>query len=119
MAATVLTVQTATHAGLDITYSTPTQTTGHTAPTGEGVALLVKNSSGGVDVFINVTQTVDGLAVATPAGGDGASRKITVTAGHDELIPLPAVVYADAVTGLATFDLSTFANTTLACVKVG
>lgn len=119
MAATALTVQTATHAGLEITYSTPTQTTGHTAPTGEGVALLVKNSSGGVDVFVDVVQTVDSLAVATPAGGDGASRKVTVAAGKDELIPLPAYPYANATTGLATFDLSAFANTTFACIKIG
>ncbi len=119
MAATALSVQTATHAGLDLTFSTPTQTTGHTAPTGEGIALLVNNSSGGLDVFVNVTRTVDGLAVATPAGGDGASRKVTVAAGKVNVIPLPADPYADATTGLATFDLSTFANTTLACIKVG
>lgn len=119
MAATALTLQTAGHGGLDLTFSTPTQTTGHTAPTGEGVALLVNNSSGGVDVFINVTRTVDGLAVATPAGGDGASRKVTVGAGKINPIPLPADPYADATTGLATFDLSATANTTLACIKIG
>lgn len=110
MAATALTAQIATHAGLDITYSTPTQTTGHTAPCGTGLGLLVKNSSGGVTVTMYTTGTVDSLAVA--------DRTVTVTAGHDELIPLTSY-YQDATTGLATFDLSATANTTFACISVG
>lgn len=118
MAATALTAQIATHAGLEIAYSTPTQTTGHTAPTGTGVALLVKNSSGGVDVFLHVPGQVDGLPVATPSGGSTASRKVTIAAGKDELIPLTDY-YRDSATGLATFDLSATANTTFACVSAG
>ncbi len=110
MAATVLTVQTAPHTGLDISYSTPTQTDGHTAPTGGGIGLLVKNTSGGVTVTLVTPGTVDGLAVA--------DRTVTVTAGHDELIPLPYEVYGDPATGLVTFNLSAFANTTMACVRV-
>jgi hypothetical protein len=118
MAATALTAQIATHAGLEIAYSTPTQTTGHTAPCGTGLALLVKNSSGGVDVFLHVPGQVDGLAVATPSGGTVASRKVTVATGKDELIPLTSY-YADPTTGLCVFDLSATANTTFACVSAG
>lgn len=110
MAATALTVQQAPHAGLDVTYSTPTQTTSHTAPTGSGIGLLVKNSSGGVTITLYTPSTFDGLTIS--------DRTVAVTSGHDELVPLPAEVYADPTTGLATFDLSTTSGTTMACVRV-
>ncbi len=120
MAATAFTVQTATHAGLEIAYITPTQTTGHTAPTGEGFALLVKNASASpINVDIHTTGKTDGLDVATPSGAAAPSRRVAVTNAKDELIPLPAFPYADPATGLATFDVSAFTSVSIACVKVG
>lgn len=112
MAATALSVNVAPTTGLDVTgiVSTPTQTTGHTAPTGTGLFLVVINTSGGLTVTLYTPGTVDGLTIA--------DRTVTVTAAHIEFIPLVASLYADPTTGLATFDLSAFANTTLACVRI-
>jgi hypothetical protein len=119
MAATALSVQSAPHGGLDIAYSTPTQTTGHTAPVGPGVALLVKNGSASpINVDMHVPGTIDGLAVATPSGGAGPARRIAVTNAHDELIPLDAMYGDPANSGLATFDLSAFTTILIACVRV-
>ena len=120
MAATALTVQAATHAGiLPLTYSTPTQTTGHTAPTGTDFCLVIKVASGGpINVDLHVPGTVDGLAVATPAGAAAPSRRFACATG-DNLIPTPVEVYGDPTTGLVTFDLASFATITMACVRTG
>jgi hypothetical protein len=123
MAATAYAVQIAPHAGAQLTYTIPTQTTGHTAPTGSDLALICKNASGGsinVDLHIPSSNTVDGLVVATPAGAAGPARRVAVAAGADELIPLPDTVYADPANGgLVTFDVSAFASFSIACVRVG
>ncbi len=114
MAATTLTVTGIPVTGLDLNgaMATPTQNTDHKAPTGPGIALVVNNASGGVTVTIYTPGTVDGLAIA--------DRTVAVTAGHVELIPLPRGTYGDPADSYrAKFDLSAFANTTLACVQVG
>jgi len=115
--AAVLTTQVFAHAGATaITYTTSGSgglaTSGNTAPTGQDLALLVKNGSGGsltVNMVIPATVTVDGMAVATPLA-------ITVATGADQLIPLVAARYADATTGLATFGLSTVTSVSVAVI---
>jgi hypothetical protein len=121
MAATALAVQVAPHAGLlPAAYSTPTQTTGHTAPCGTDFCLVVKVASGGpINVDVHVPGFIDAnLPVATPAGAAAPSRRFACATG-DNFIPLPADVYADPVTGLATFDLASFATITFACIRTG
>jgi hypothetical protein len=122
MAATAFVAQAVPHAGLQVVYTIPTQTTGHTAPTGGDMALLVVNGSGApinVDLHIPASNTVDGLVVATPAGAAAPSRRVVVTNAQTEVIPLPDTVYADsAIGGLCTFDVSAFATISIACVRV-
>jgi hypothetical protein len=123
MAATALSVQVAPPGGQLVAFSTPTQTTGHTAPTGSDVVLKVQNASGGsinCDLHIPAANTVfSGLSVATPAGAAGPSRRVACAIGLTE-IPLDPVAYSDpANNGLATFDLSAFASVTLACTRSG
>ena len=123
--AAALTAQVFPHAGASVTYTTTgaggLAATANTTPCGNGLGLLVKNGSGGsLDVFVRTSSaaTVDGLAVATPAGGTAASRKWTIGIGLDGIIPLPAGIYADPVTGLATLDLSTATTVSVACVAI-
>lgn len=110
-------VQVAPHTGLAVDKSVAPATTGNTAPTGTGTALLVNNGSGGsINVDVHVPGTVDGLAVATPSGGAAPSRRVAVANGAEALIPLPAL-YGNA-SGLATFDLSSATSVTVACVRL-
>ncbi len=115
MAATILTVTGIPHTGLDLdgAYVTPTDLASHKAPTGEGIALIVANTSGGTTVTLYTPNTVDGLAIA--------DRTVTVTAAHTEMIPLPRDVYGDPADSYrAKFDISgTAGNNKLACVQVG
>lgn len=105
--AAVLTTQTFTKAGGAITYATTVSgglaAAGNTAPTGPGVALLVKNGSGS-PITVNLTVpgaiTADGLPVTTPF-------PVVVAAGADDVIPLPATRYADpSISGQCTFGFS-------------
>ena len=119
MAATALAVQAVPHTGLcPVVYSTPTQTTGHTCPCGPDVVLLVKVASGGpLNVDLHMPGVVDSVAVATPAGAAAPGRRVAA-ANNDNIIPIPADVYADPTTGLCTFDLGAgFATSTIACVR--
>ena len=121
MAATVLTMNTVTHLGFDLTAAmqTPTQTTGHTAPCAPDAFLAVANGSGAsINVDVHVPGTVDSLPVATPTGGAAPARRVAVAAGHTELIPIPLDTYG-GVSGLATFDLSAYASVTFCAVRVG
>lgn len=124
MAATALSVQVVPPTGLQVAYSTPTQSTGHTAPTGADVVLKVNNASGGsinCDVLIPASRTVfDGLSVATPAGAAGPARRVACAAGALTEIPLKSETYADPANNqLASFNLSAFASVTLACTRAG
>jgi hypothetical protein len=119
MAATAYTVQVVPHAGLAVTYVIPTQNGGHTAPTGADIALIVKNGSGApINLDVHVPGTIDTLPVATPAAALAPSRRVVCTNAIDEIIPLPPELYADPVTGLATFDVSAFATISIACVRI-
>jgi hypothetical protein len=107
-----LTATVVPHAG-----STPTLTAalggtaGNTAPCGGGLALMLVNGAAAtcnIDVLIRSDVTVDGLAVTTPAGAAGPARRFTLpaTSGSVSFIPLPASLYADPVTALATFNVA-------------
>jgi hypothetical protein len=78
-------------------------TTGNTAPTGPGIALLVKNGSASpitVNLVVPTAITADGLPVTTPF-------PVTVANGADDIIPLSATRYADpSIGGLCTFGFS-------------
>src|SRR6266702_4049904 len=87
-----LTAQVVPHAGVTPTLTAALGgTTANTAPCGAGLALMLVN-----------------LAAATPAGAVGPARRFTLpaTSGSVSFIPLVASVYADPVTGLATFDVA-------------
>jgi hypothetical protein len=118
-----LTVQSAPHAGLNpVTMTTGLGgTTGNTAPCGNGIALMLVNgaaSTVNVDVLVPAATTLDGLAVATPAGAAGPARRVTLpaTIGAITIIPLVPATYGDPVTGLATFNVA--AGTVSAAVIV-
>lgn len=118
MAATALALQTAPKGGLLVVKSTPTQTTGHSAPVGDDITLTVYNASGSsLNCDIHVTKTgPNGLPVATPSGAAAASRRVACAVG-DTQIPLSSDF--DRGDGMCTFDLSAFASTTLACTRPG
>jgi hypothetical protein len=112
MGATAFTIQNAGHAGLNpVTQSSALAGFTHTSPCGAGVGLVLINgaaSTVNVDMRVRSDATVDGLAVATPAGAAAPARRVTLpaTSGAITIIPLVASVYADPVTGLATFDIA-------------
>jgi hypothetical protein len=117
-----LTTQSTPHAGLNVTL-TPSLggTTGNTAPTGAGLALLFVNGAAAtvnVDMLVPAGVTVDGLAVATPAGATGPARRVVLpaTIGQITLVPLVQATYGDPVTGLVTFNVA--AGTVSAAVVV-
>jgi hypothetical protein len=118
--AAALTSQSFPPASAAITYTTsasgtPLTQTGNTAPTGAGLALLVKNASGSgitVNMTIPAGITLDGIAQTTPLA-------INVANGADQVIPLRPQRYADPVTGLATFGFASAPASTIsvACIN--
>lgn len=117
--AAALTVQSFPHNGAAITYTTsasgvPLTATGNTTPCGPGLALLVKNGSGGVltvTFTVPASVTVDGMAVAA------ASATFSLAIGADGVYPLPPVRYRDPATGLATFGVSSVTSVSVACIS--
>lgn len=103
--AVALTQQSFPPAGAAVAYKTTTDglaVSGNTAPTGPGLALLVKNGSGApitVNMVIPAGITLDGIAQTTPL-------PVAVATGADQVIPLRPQRYADPVTGLATFGFA-------------
>ncbi|HEX7163339.1 MAG TPA: hypothetical protein VF223_19140 [Trebonia sp.] len=100
-----LTVQSAPHAGLNPVAMTPglAGVSGHTAPCGNGLALLLVNGAAAtcvVTLHVPAATTFDGLVIP--------NRTVTLpaTSGAITLIPLVPSTYADPVTGLATFDVA-------------
>jgi hypothetical protein len=101
-----LTVQTTPHStGLNPVSMTTGLggTTGNTAPCGAGIGLMLVNGAAAtclITVKVPAATTVDGLVIN--------NRTITLpaTSGAITLISLPAVPYADPVTGLASFDVA-------------
>jgi hypothetical protein len=99
---TALTTQSAAHAGLAVNMTAGLGgTTGHTAPCGNGVALLLMNTAGtavSATMHVPAATTFDGLTISN------RTVALAAVANSLTLIPLPAT-YADPVTGLATFDV--------------
>lgn len=115
--AAVLTTQVFPHNGAAVTYTTTGSgslaTSGNTAPCGQDLALLVKNGSGGtltVTFTIPAGITVDGLPLVS-------TYAPTIANGADAVYPLVAARYADPVTGLATFALSTATSVSVAVIS--
>ncbi len=107
-----LTVQVVPHAGVTPTLTAALGgTSNNTAPCGSGLALMLVNGAAAtcnIDVLVASNVSVDGLAVTTPGGAAGPARRFTLpaTSGAVSFIPLVASVYADPVTGLATFNVA-------------
>lgn len=111
--AAVLTAQLFPHNGAAISYGTGLALTGNTVPCGQGLALLVKNGSGGiltVTFTIPPVITVDGLPLVS-------TYAPTLAIGADGIYPLPAARYADPATGLATFAVSSITSVSVACIS--
>jgi hypothetical protein len=100
-----LTTQSTPHAGLNpVTMTTGLAgVSGHTAPTGAGLALMLVNgaaSTVAVTLHVPAATTFDGLVIP--------NRTVTLpaTSGAVTLIPLVPGTYGDPVTGLLTFDVA-------------
>lgn len=100
-----LTAQVAPHTGLNpVTMTTGLGgATGHTAPCGSGLGLMLINGTAAtcvITLHVPAATTFDGLAIS--------NRTVTLpaTSGAVTIIPLPALTYADPVTGLLTFDVA-------------
>lgn len=99
-----LTTQAAPHAGLNpVTMTSLAGVSGHTAPCGNGLALMLANGTAAtcvITLHIPAATTFDGLVIP--------SRTVTLpaTSGAITIIPLVPATYGDPVTGLATFDVA-------------
>jgi hypothetical protein len=82
---TALAAQSPTHAGQQLTMTTPTTGAVDTAPTGPGLSLLVVGPSSASATVALPVPTYDGLAVT--------ARSVTIPSGQVWLIPLPDTVY--------------------------
>ena len=108
--ATALTKVSVGSAGQALTFPTA-DGTGNTAPTGQGVFLLVKNGGGSsINVQLTYPSKYDGDQTVSP-------RAIAVAAGAETVIPLRDV-YRDPATGLASIGYSSAASVTVAVVAV-
>ena len=93
-----LTAQVIPHAGAAVTLTA-------------GLGLLLVNGTAAtcnVDILTASNVGVDGMPVATPAGATGPARRFVLpaTSGAVAIIPLQQAVYADPVTGLASFNVA-------------
>ena len=100
-----LTSQVAPHAGLNpVTLTTGLGgVTGNTAPCGAGLGLMLINGAAAtcvITMHVPAATTFDGLVIP--------NRTVTLpaTIGAVTIIPLVALVYADPVTALCTFDVA-------------
>ena len=107
-----LTAQVIPHAGAAVTLTAGLGgVNGHTAPCGAGLGLLLVNGTAAtcnVDILTASNVGVDGMPVATPASATGPARRFVLpaTSGAVAIIPLQQAVYADPVTGLASFNVA-------------
>jgi hypothetical protein len=100
-----LTTQVVPHAGTNpVTATTGLGgVSGHTTPCGAGLGLMLINGTAAtcvITMHVPAATTFDGLAIT--------NRTVTLpaTSGAITIIPLPALTYADPVTGLCTFDVA-------------
>ena len=95
---TAYVVQSPPHAGATVTLAAPGGTTGDTAPTGSGIALLVVNGATVATLTLPVP-SFDGLTVT--------SRTVTLTASVPTIIPLPSSVYGTGTVALTYSNVTT------------
>ena len=99
-----LTAQVAPHTGLNpVTMTAVGGASGHTAPCGSGLGLMLVNTAGTtclITMHVPAGITFDGLVIP--------NRTLTLpaTANAVTIIPLVATTYADPVTALCTFDVA-------------
>ena len=94
-------------AGLAAVTEAAPAASGNTAPTGAGIALVLRTTSGPNTIQVTVPSTITfhGLGVANATAGSG-HRDLVVANNTVGVLPLPASVFADATTGLATFAVT-------------
>lgn len=102
-------VQSPPHAGAAVTLVAPSGTSGDSAPTGPGLALLVANGATPTTVTL-VPLTFDGLVVTT--------RSVTIGASSINLIPLPSSVYGAGTVAVGYGNITTLTGTGLSGVAV-
>jgi hypothetical protein len=101
------TVSTPSEAGLAAVTEAAPAASGNTAPCGNGIALVLRTTSGPntINVTVPAGITYHGLGIANATPGSG-NRSLTVTNNTMGILPLPTAVYADPTTGLATFAVT-------------
>jgi hypothetical protein len=99
-----------TPTGLQLTF-TAADAAGNTAPTGQGVFLLVKNSGASATAILAYPNKYDGDQTVT-----GRSFTIAATTG-ESVIPLRDI-YRDPATGLASITYTGAASLTVCVVAV-
>lgn len=106
-----LTTQTITAGGLSPVYD-PAAAGGDKLRPGRTTFLHVKNGdASSMTVTIATPGTVDGLAIA--------DRTVTVGAGDDQMIPIPAAIYGNASdSGLASVTYSATTSLTVAALRI-
>lgn len=106
-----LATQTITAGGLSPVYD-PAGASGDKARPGKGVFLHVRNGDvASMTVTLVTPGTVDGLAIA--------DRTVTVDAGDEQMIPVPAALYGDpADSGLAAVTYSATTSVTVAALRI-
>lgn len=99
-----LTAQVVPHAGVTPALTAALGgTSGNTAPCGSGLALMLVNGAAAtcvITVRVPAATTFDGLVIPN------RTFTLPATSGAVSFIPLVPTVYADPVTGLATFDVA-------------
>lgn len=99
-------LQAPAHGGSTLNFAAPGGTAGDTAPTGQGIGLMVNVASGTATVTLPIAPPYDGLAVA--------SRNKACPPGVT-LIPLPSSVYGQGTTAVT---YSTVSGVTVAAVRI-
>lgn len=109
--ATALTKTSVGAAGQALTFVAADGAAGNTAPTGQGVFLLVKNGGGSsINVMLAYPSKYDGDQTVSP-------RSVAVAAGAETVIPLRDV-YRDPATGVASITYSSATSVTVCVVSV-
>ena len=82
---TAYTLQTPSHAGLQLTPTTPTTGAVDTCPTGANIVMVIVGPSSASATVAIPVPNVDGLAVT--------SRSVTIASGQTWTVPMPSTVY--------------------------
>jgi len=82
---TAYSIQTAPHAGLQLTPTTPTTGAVDTCPTGANIAMVIAGPSSASATVAIPLPAYDGQAVT--------ARSVTVATGQTWIVPMPSAVY--------------------------